>query len=251
MKSNFAKIVDHTLGAALLFFAVTAIMAAFVPIGVAAGAAVSVTAAAFIILDFKERKAEGKVKLSEAADTMFFDFMFEDERLPAKLAAAALVARGENAAATRSAVYLGKTAAFFRFSAPPDDGRIARDIAIAKRHGATNIVEFCHAAPAYSLPEVSGFTVKIVDGENTYKLMASLGALPPKRFAAAKKKRFAAFKGALGKDKIVKYALLSAGLFVIASLTRFSVVTVVCASISAVLFAASLIGNIVSSLKKP
>lgn len=247
MKSTFAKIVDSTVGAALIFCAAFAVLRYYATLATAMFGAACVTVFALIALRFRYSKKTSEFKISKAADGMFFDFMFLPDTAPARLIKKALDARGVTATVRGNAVYAGKTAAFFCLDAPPDEKALARMIARAKHFGAEKATVFCKAAPTAKL-RVSDFELQTVCGEDVYKLFASLGALPDHKYEKPRVTRSAVMRAAFGKDKIVKYALLSAALFFAAWLTR-STVTVVCAALAAVLAVASMIVTLVKKGK--
>ena len=248
VKSKFAKFVDATVGATLIFAAATAVLRYYTTLYFAMFAASCLTFCAVVMLSFRSRKKSDAQKLSKNADGMFFDFMFENDAAPAKLLCRGLKAKGIDAKVRGNGVYMGNTAAFTVFDGRLDDKTAARMISRAKHYGATKAVILCKLPPA-ATPDVDGFTVKTVCGEDVYKLFASLGALPKHRFEQKRGKRFAAFRSALGKDKIVRYLLLAASMTALTVLFDYSVTTIACAVICAALFVASAIFNIVKAAK--
>lgn len=238
MKSKFAKFTDRTLGAALVFFAATAVLRYYTTLELAMFCAAAVTACALLLLKTKERVGVEKQRLSDEAEAMFFDFMFTGDGAPARHLYKGIKARDDSAVMHGNGVYLGKTAAFCAFDGALDAKASARLVSKAKHFGAKRVVVFCKDTPK-STVDVDGFPIKTVCGDEVYKLFASLKCLPEKKFARAKKSRLAAFSGALGGDKIVKYALLSATFYVFAIFTR-SIITFVCACACALLAAASI-----------
>ncbi len=247
MKSKFAKFVDGTLGAVLIFAAATAVLRYYTTMELAAFSAAAVTACILFMLRFIGKRKDGERYLSSRTADMFYDFMFEDDRSPARRLCDGLKSRGENAVLHGSGVYLGKTAAFCLFDAPPDSKAVARIIARARHYGATKVVVLSKAAPT-STVAVKGVTVKPVIGDDVYKLFASLGCLPDRRFEKPASVRFAALRGALAKDRIVRYLVLSAVLFA-ATPVIYSPVTVACAFTAAALFIAACAYNIVIAIR--
>lgn len=245
MKSIFAKIVDSTVGAALVFCAAFAVIRYFAPLPTAMFGAACVTFSAVAALWFKSGKTASKAKISKAADAMFFDFMFLPNTAPARMLAKALNGRGENATARGDGLYVGKTAAYFAFDAPPDEKALARTIARAKHFGAKKAVVFCKTAPTAKL-QVNDFELSFVCGDDVYRLFASLDALPEHKFEKPKRSRRAVLRAAIGKDKILKYAVLSAALFFAAWLTG-SIASLVCASVCAALALAAGIATAVKN----
>ena len=248
MKSTFAKIVDKTVGAVLIFAAATAVLRYYTTLDYAVFSAIAVTACVLIMSGFAGKRKAEKLKISEAAADMFYDFMFFDDSAPSRLLMNGLKRAGASAVLKGKTVYVGKTAAFCAFDSQLSQRSAARAIARAKHFGAEKLVLFCKAPPA-SLPDVEGFSLKTVSGDDTYALFASLGALPDRKFEKRKLKRFAAFEHALGKDKLPKYFLLSASMFALTALIGFSVVTFICASVSSVLFVAACAYNAANARK--
>lgn len=249
MKSKFAKFIDRTLGAALLFVAATAVLRYYLPLYVAALAASAVTAVLYIITGAIAKKRDGIAEASRATEEMFYDFMFENERAPARLLQSGLKSRGVKSELHGNALYSGSSAAFFAFDAPPSDKDVARMVSRAAHYGKKTILVFCKTPPRLSVAP-DGIKIRTVHGDDVYRLYASLGALPKRRFDKSKRAgKLSAYKGALDKDKIVKYLLLSASLFAVAWLTGFSIVTTACAGLAAALFVASAVFNIVKAVK--
>ena len=249
MKSTFAKFIDRTLGAALLFIAATAVLRYYLPLYVAALSASAVTATVFIITGAIVKKRNGLAEVSRAAEEMYYDFMFENAYAPAKLLQSGLTARGVSSKLHGSALYSDTAAAFFAFDMPPDDKAVARMVARATHYGKKSIVIFCKAPPHITIAP-DGINIRVVCGDDVYRLYASLGTLPKRKFnKPAHSGRFAAFKGALDKDKTARYLLLSASLFAVAWITGFSIVTTVCAGIAALLFILSAVFNIIGTVK--
>lgn len=248
MKSKFAKITDSTIGAALIFFAAAAVYKYYMPLSIAVFCALSTTACAFVLLGFTGRKKSNAAVLSKAADDMFFDFMFCDENAPARALCKGLNAHGKNAVTHGGGVFLNGCAAYFSFDAPLIAAKAARYVSRAKHYGAEKLTVFCKDPPVCSL-DIDGVSMSVVYGNDVYKLFASLGATPKKRFAPKRKKRFSSLRGALTKDKLPHYLMLSASMFGVAALTGYSVITLVCASVCAALFAATAINAAVRSLR--
>ncbi len=247
MKSKFAKITDGTIGAALIFFAAAAVYKYYMPLSIAVFCALSTTACAFVLLGFTGKKRSNAAMLSKAADDMFFDFMFCDGNAPARSLFKGLKAKNADIAMHGSGVFLNDCAAYFSFDAPLTAAKAARFISKAKHYGAKKLTVFCKDPPLFSL-DIDGISLSVVYGNDAYKLFASLGCAPKRRFSPKRKKRFSALRGALGKDKLPRYLLLSASMFGVAVLTR-SIITVVCASICAALFTATAVYSAVISLK--
>ncbi|MCM1368479.1 MAG: hypothetical protein NC184_06710 [Roseburia sp.] len=239
MKSKFAKFTDCTLGAALVFFAATAVLRYYTTLELAMVCATAITACALLLLKTRERTGAEKQRLSAAAEAMFFDFMFMSDAAPARLLHSGLKARGNAAVMHGGGVYLGETAAFCVFDGAVNAEKSARLVAKAKRFGAKRVVILCKSSPT-STVNVDGFTVTTVCGDDVYRLFASLDCLPEKKFTAAKKSRLAAFSGALDGNKILKYILLAATFYVFAMFTR-SLITFVCACACALLAIASIV----------
>lgn len=238
MKSKFAKFVDATLGAALIFGAATAVLRYYTALSTAVFLALAVTACLLTVLRFKEKAGIGKARLVKNAEDMFFDFMFEPDYSPAKRLCKALSARRVNAVRHGAAVYAGKRAAFFAFDAPPTEKQSARMISKAKRYGATSAIVFGKAESA-SLVAIANFDVRYVGGNDTYRLFASLGALPDKRERKPHARLVDTYRHALAPDKSPRYAILAAAFFAIGIPLR-SYITLACAAICCVLFVASL-----------
>lgn len=248
MKSKFAKFVDCTLGAALVFFAATAVLRYYTTLDIAAFSAVAVTACAVILMRFTGKRKESKIKLSHAADDMFYEFLFEDDIAPAKRLADGLKAKGVNAVRRGKGVYTDSRAAYCLFDdTPPTARTVARLVSKAKHYGKNTAIIFCRSAPP-SPVDTGDFSVRYVCGDDVYKLFGALGALPAAR-ERKKKKRFAAFSSALGTDKTVRYLLLAAAMFFI-GITLKSIVTFVCACICAALCVATLAVAAVKKLKR-
>ncbi|MBD5132767.1 MAG: hypothetical protein HDT28_09335 [Clostridiales bacterium] len=247
MKSKFAKFIDNSLGALLIFAAAFAVMRYYTTFDLAVFSAISITACALLLSSFKSKTAVGKQKLSAAATNMFYDFMFMNEQAPAKLLHAGLIKLEPTAVRRGAGVYLNSTAAFCCFS-PPNKQTVARCIAKAKHYGAKKVILLCNAPPQDAV-DVDGIKTVYVSGENTYALFASLGALPEHKFLPTKKRRRDILVGVLGKDKILKYLILSAAMFCITVFVSRSVITFVCACVCAVLAAVAIATNIVKLIK--
>ncbi len=248
MKSKFAKFVDCTLGAALVFLASTAVLRYYTTLDIAAFLAVAVTACAVVLMRFTTKRRESKIKLGRAADDMFYEFMFEDDIAPVKRLADGLKAKGVAAVRRGNGVYTDKRAAFCMFDDAPLGARAAaRLVSKAKRYGKNSAVVFCKVAPAATV-DADDFELKYVSGDDVYKLFGALGALPEKR-GRKKKSRFVAFSAALGRDKTVRYFLLAAAMFFI-GITLKSLVTFVCACVCAALCLATLVAAAVKRVKQ-
>ncbi len=233
MKTRFAKFVDRTLGAALLFAVLTAVLRYYTTTALAAFSAAAITASLYFMFGIIGRNKADGLALTRRADEMFADFMFESRALPARKLCSGLKSRGVDARVLANAVYAGKCAAFFSFDAPLDTAAAARIIARAKRNGADKATVFCRKPPS-STVSVKDFTLDAVSGDDVYKLFASLDALPEHRFERTTRSR--TLRGILDKNKIPRYALLSAAMFGVSAITGFSIVPLVCASVAAVLF---------------
>ncbi len=248
MKSKFAKFVDATVGAVLIFAAATAVFRYFTTLDLAMFAASCVTFCSVLMLTFRSRKKSNAQKLSASADRMFFDFMFENDAAPARLLCRGLSEKGLSPVVHGRGVYVGNTAAFAVFDRQLDDKTAARIISRTKHYGATKAVILCKFPPS-SIPDIDGFTVKTVYGDGVYRLYASLGALPKHKYDSKRKRKFGAFANALGKDKIARYLLLAASMTALSVLFRHSITTVICAGVCAALFVASSVFNIIKAAK--
>lgn len=198
----------------------------------------AITACVWILAKFKRAGNEEREKLSKAAEEMFFDLMFSDETSHVKLLLNGLKNKCD---CTRhgNGIFIGKTAAFLKLSSPPCEADIAQIIAKSKHYGASKTVIFTKK-PISSIPDVLGITVKNVYGEDVYKLFSSLGAIPHKKFLPRTKSRRAAYCGIFDTDKIVRYAILAAAMFLIAAVGK-SIITFICAAICAILLFISLV----------
>ncbi|MDE6401777.1 MAG: hypothetical protein K2L54_04100, partial [Clostridiales bacterium] len=248
MKSKFAKFIDGTVGACLIFLAATAVMRYYTTLELAVFSAAAITACACFLFKLFGKKKESAVRLSAAADGMFFDFMFSDDAAPVKLLYAGLKSKTPDVKLRGKGVYLNGTAAFCFFNAPPDKKSIARCIAKAKHFGATKTV-ILSKLPPQSTVDVDGMMVKLAHGDDIYKLFGSLGALPQKKYEQKRKSRRAAFFGAFGKDKIMRYVILSCSLFAVSALNGYSVITLVCACACAALAVASVAVSVSKAIK--
>lgn len=247
MKSRFAKFIDATVGAVLIFFAATAVMRYYTTLELAAFSAVAVTACALLLLGLFGKKREQQQKLSDNAEALFFELMFMSDRAHAKLLFDGLGSVGLDPTMHGNGVYTEKTAAYTFFAAPPDARDVARAIAKAKHYGAAKAVMLCKTPPK-DPPAIDGFDVDFVCGEDVYKLLGGLGALPRTDYAAKSKKR-SMFSGALGKDKILRYSVLSAAMFAASALFGFYVVPFACACVCAVLAVAAVILNVARAVR--
>ena len=248
MKSKFAKFVDATLGACLIFFAATGILRYYTTLELAAVSGVAVTACAVLLLHVSGANKRNATLLSSAADDMFYELMFTDGRAHAKLLYGGLKAKSDKARIHGQTVYFGKTAATCIFDRTPSAHDVARTVARAKHYGATKALVLCKAMPTERI-EIDGFSVKYVVGNDVYKLFGSLGCLPPVKYSAKKKNRALGLSAALGKDKILRYLLLSVALFFVAMFGGLKIIPLVCACISAALCVTATILNIVRSGK--
>ena len=248
MKSKFAKFVDRTVGACLIFFAATAVMRYYTTLQLAVFSALAVTACVCLLLGALGKKKQGKYVMSKNAQDMFFDFMFMDERAPARLLCKALNAKNIAATVHGNGVYTGKTAAFCFFDNPPDQRTIARTIAKSKRYGANKVLLLCKTPPQ-AVPSLNEVEIKIAAAENVYSLLGSLGALPDKNYSLKQKSRFSAFSHALDKDRIVRYIVLSAALFGVSVISGGSIIPFICACACAALAMISIVMSVVKKVK--
>lgn len=247
MKSKFAKFVDSTLGAFLVFIAATAVFRYFTTLELAVFSGMTVAACAVLLLHVTGVKRRAGHDLSRAADAMFREFMFLPDTAPAKKLHAALVKKRPEARLHGKAVYLGKTAAVFMFD-DASQRALARAVNAARHFGAKRAVFFTKAPPESTL-EVVGFDTKYVSGDAVYTLFRSLDALPEPVYSTEKSAR-KAFAGALGADKTLKYLLLSACLFFTSALSGYSVIPFACAIVSAALCIASLTATVIKRAKR-
>lgn len=248
MKSRFAKFVDRTVGACLIFLAATAVLRYYTTLQLAAFSATAITACALLLFGAFGRKRDDKYAMSKNAQNMFFDFMFMDERAPARLLCQALNAKNISATMHGNGVYTRSLATFCFFDNSPDRKAIARSIAKADRYGAHKVLLLCKTPPQ-SMPEIDDVTVKTVCAENVYSLFGSLGALPKNKYSQKKKSRLAAFSHALDRDRIVRYVVLSAMLFAVSAISGMSIVPFVCACVCAALAIASIVASIVKKAR--
>lgn len=248
MKSKFAKITDGTLGASLLFFAAYAVMRYYLPNSLAVFSAAAVAMTALLLFGLSGRRRDAEHRLSAAAEDMFYDFMFLPPDAPVRLLAKGLRVRGESPTVHGSGLYLGGVAAYAVFDKPLDSAACARLIARARHYGAARVIALVKSPPA-SAVDVKDVKFRAVVGDETYKLFASLSALPPHKFERAARPRFYAFRNALAKDRIFRYLVLSASLFIVFRVTS-SIVAVACAAIAAALFLAAAVYNIARSAKQ-
>ncbi|MDE7106810.1 MAG: hypothetical protein K2O39_00635 [Clostridiales bacterium] len=247
MKSKFAKFIDGTIGALLIFFAAFAVMRYFIPATDAAVfCAVTVTAGLCMLTRLRGKRKGELLRISKAADDMFFEFMFLPDNAPAIKLADALTAKGENAVRHGNGVYLNATAAYCCFNSPLDEGACARLIAKAKHYGADKLVILCKTPPP--VPQVDGVEITTVCGDDAYKLFASLNALPPRKYAETAKRR-GAFKNAFSRDKIFRYLVLALSFFFAAWVSR-SIITFACSVLCAALTVISVTMTAVRSVKK-
>lgn len=249
MKSKFAKIVDNSIGAVIVFGAVTAVFRYFLPLSTSAFCALCITSCALFLSALRLKRKEKTERISREASDMFFDFMFKSGQAPAFLLCRALQAKKLDAVRHGSGVYCGDVASFFYFDAPPSERECARMIARAKHYGATRVYAFCKTPPS-AVPQVEGFSFTAVDGDATYKLFRSLDCMPARAFAAKKRGKPYRLSGAFDKDKIARYLVLSAALFAVATFTDYAIVTLVCACVCALLFVIASVVNIVKYVKK-
>lgn len=248
MKSKFAKFIDGTMGAALIFFAAVAILRYYIPTtDLVVFLAVTVTAGILLLSKLKAVKRDSKLRLSKAADDMFFEFMFMPENAPTALLLNALKAKGEPAVKHGNGVFLNGTAAYPVFSQRADEATVARLIAKAKHFGADKLVLLCKAPQI--VPQVDGMQVVTVCGDDVYTLFASLNALPERKYAGVTSRRRGAYKNMFSADKILRYAVLAI-LFYFVSRFSHSIVTFVCAVLCAALALTATTLTIVRAAKK-
>ncbi len=247
MKSKFAKFVDATLGSALIFLAAFAVMRYFAPARVSVVTASATTLTALLVMSIRDKKKSSEANLGAAAGSMFYEFMFLSETAPLKYLKAGLERRGVVSVIRGKGLYANGTAVYTAFSAPPDETALARAVARAEHYGCKRAVVLCRALPLKSLD--TDFELSVVAGDDVYRLFASLGALPEKKHLPVhgKRRRFA---GAIGKDRIPRYALLSAALFALAAFTGFPVIPTACATVCAALFLSSVIATSLRFAKK-
>ncbi len=247
MKSKFAKFIDRTIGAMLIFFAAFAVFRYFIPATDAAVfCAVTVTVGVCMIARRRGKRKGELLRISKAADDMFFEFMFLPDNAPAVQLTEALKAKGENAVRHGNGVYMNNTAAYCCLSQPLDEGTCARLIAKAKHYGANRLVIVSKAPPP--VPQVDGMEIATVCGDDAYKLFGSLNALPPKKYAETTK-HHGAFKNAFSRDKILRYITLAASFFFVAWISR-SVITFACSVLCAALAIISVTMTAVRAVKK-
>ena len=249
MKSKFAKFVDCTVGAGLIFLAAAAVMRYYTTADLAVFTAVSVTACAVLLLKIRNGKKQTAERLSHAAADMFFDFMFLGENAPVTCLYNGLKAKEPETARHGNGVYLNGVAAFCAFYPQPDITAVARFAARAKRYGAHTVNVFSELPPKQTVPPLDGIRIKYVCGEDVYKLFGSLNCLPKKQFAKRKMSRKTAFGNAFGRDKIIKYTVLSVLMFGITLIGGMSIVTLVCAAVCAVFAAVSAVLALVKAVK--
>lgn len=249
VKSKFAKFVDATLGACLIFFAATAVLRYYTTLELAAVSGFAVAACACLLLHVSGANKRNATLLSSAADDMFYELMFKDERAHAKLLYDGLKTKSDKTRLHGKTVYLGKTAAVCMFDRAPTANDVARIIARAKHYGAEKAVVLCKIAPAERV-NIDGFSVEYAVGNDVYKLFGSLGCLPQKKYSVKKKGRAFGLSSALGKDKILRYLLLSVALFFVATFGGLKIIPLVCACVSATLCVTATILNIVRSAEK-
>lgn len=248
MKSKFAKFIDYTVGAFLVFLAAAAVFAYYTTPTLAVFGALSVTACVCLILHKKNAHAEQTQRLSSAANQMFYDFMFAPPDAPVRLLLKGLKEKSVDAVRHGNGVYVGNKAVFC-FADAPTDEQAARLFSKARHFGATEILVLCKT-PAKCGLNVDGMKISFVCGDDVYKLFASLNALPQSKFPRPAHKRFAAFKGAFDKDKIAKYGVLAAAMFALYAFTGRNTVTFVCAVICAALAVASLALYSVAAIRR-
>lgn len=247
VKSKFAKFIDQTLGAVLIFFAAVAVLRYFIAAAdVTVVCAIAVTASICLLAKLRGAKKTERIRISEQADDMFFQFMFLPENAPAKLLAAGLKAKGEQATVHGAGVFLNGVAAYCAFFRS-DEAQTARTIAKAKHYGATKLVLLSKTPQI--VPETDGMTVTSVCGDDVYKLFASLNSLPQKKYSQNRKKTKNAFKNAFSVDKIIRYILLSAVFFFVARFSH-SIITFSCALLCAAFAVISITVAAVRKFKK-
>ncbi|MDE6618048.1 MAG: hypothetical protein K2K13_03360 [Clostridiales bacterium] len=246
MKSKFAKFIDGTIGALLIFFAAFAVLRYFIPTtDTAVFCALTVTAGLCMLTRLRGKKKGEAYKISKAADDMFFEFMFLPDNAPAMQLTNALKAKGENAVRHGNGVFLNSTAAYCCFGSL-DEKDCARLIAKAKHYGVSKLVILCKTPPP--APQVEDMEIASVHGDDVYKLFASLNALPPRKYADSGKRQNA-FKNAFSRDKIFRYSVLAFSFFFAAWISR-SIITFACSVICAALAIISVTMTAVRAAKK-
>lgn len=247
MKSKFAKFIDGTLGAMLIFFAAVAVLRYYIPAtDLTVFCAITITVGLCMIGRLRSTKKGEQIRISKAADDMFFEFMFLPEAAPATLLTNGLKAKDVEAVKHGNGVYANGTAAYCCFS-HADDTTCARLIAKAKHYGASKLVILCKQPPP--VPQVDGMQVTVVCGDDAYKLFASLNALPPRKYSVKNNARRSAFKNAFSIDKIPRYILLAAAFYFVARFSK-SVITFACAVLCAALAVVGIALAIVRTAKK-
>lgn len=244
MKSKFAKFVDATLGACLIFFAATAVLRYYTTLELAAVSGFAVAACACLLMHVTGANKRNATRLSSAADDMFYELMFCAPRAHAKMLHDGLKSKYEHARLHGNAVYLGKTAAACVFDRAPTANDTARIIARAKHYGANKVVVLCKTPPDERI-DADDFTVTYVVGNDVYKLFGALGCLPRKKYSPKKKNRALGLSAALGKDKIIRYFLLAVALFFVATFGGLRWIPLVCACVSAILCVAATVASII------
>lgn len=248
MKSSFAKFTDTTIGSIIVFAAVFAVCRYYVPTRFAALAAMPIAAAFAFLCGITNRRKTAAEQLSDGAQNMFFSFMFMPQNAAARYLSIGLKCKGCECKLIANGVYTQNTAAYCVFDAPLTDADAAKLIAKAKHHGKNEVVIFCREQPKTTL-DIADVSLKTPNGENVYKLFASLDALPPQKYTKTKKSASQIAMRALDKDKILKYAALSASFFFLSYLTDYSIGFLVAAILSAVLLFVSASVAVAAKLK--
>ena len=247
MKSKFAKFIDGTVGALLIFFAAVAIFRYFIPsTDLVIFCAASVTAGIFLTAKLCGAKRGERIRISKAADDMFFEFMFLSETAPAAMLTTALKEKGEPAVRRGCGVFVNGTAAYPVFCRAADENYSARLIAKAKHYGADKLIILSKLPPV--VPQVDGITVATVTGDDVYTLFASLNALPQRKYVGTSA-RHSAYKNMFSPDKILRYGVLAVLFYFVAKFSR-SVVTFACSVLCAALALTAVTLLIVRAAKK-
>ena len=232
----------------MIFFAAVAIFGYFIPSAeIVLFCALSATGGICLMARLRGMRRGERVRITKAADDMFFEFMFLPESAPARLLENGLKARGEQTARHGNGVFVNGTAAYCVFSRTADDAFVARLIAKAKHYGANKLVLLSKFP--LPVPQVDGMNVTTVCGDDVYTLFASLDALPKRKYAEKSSSKSGAFKNALSADKILRYGILAVLFYFVARFSR-SVITFSCAVLCAALFVAAITATIVRAAKK-
>lgn len=246
MKGTFAKIIDRTFGAGLLFLVATAVIGYFQPQRIALIAGTIITALIYLASSLTSRISNDKQKLSHATEQMFYDFMFLNTDEPSKMLQVGLRKRGINCYTSKTALYYKNTVAFFAFDEVLTQTQTAKYISTAVRKGVSNVLIFSKKDFTPSI-SVDGITLRVISGNAVYQLFASLNALPAHTYKSTAKKRIFPFlSAALDLRKLPRYLLLSCAFFFIAAITKFSIMLTFCAILNAVLALSTIILRLIN-----